>query len=235
MDLVSCIRLFGGTLLEVAIQLHGAMEDANDVDLALVWLDVHDPVMPPHQDARCPTGFGQVALARLRKLLQHLYSRIDGLDHVERRCRLVQGDVVVDLEKPALGFMGPDYFRQDSIRRAISSFEIVRPVSESAMPLSTMAANASSRSISSWELSSGWSSMRRISSCFAVLMVRYSTPRTRRFAALPRHVARRVKPRSANTMMLPFFLMQLRFAGFNDEMDSSCDSVGINVPESLLA
>ena len=36
---------------------------------------------------------------------------------------------------------------------------LVLPASESAMPRSTMTANASSRSISSGELSSGWSSI----------------------------------------------------------------------------
>jgi hypothetical protein len=47
----------------------------------------------------------------------------------------------VNLEEPALRFCCPDYLRQDSIRRPISSFETVLPASESAMPRSTMTAN----------------------------------------------------------------------------------------------
>ena len=71
LDAIGLIRLLGGgLLLEVAIQLHGAMEHANDVDFALTRLKVHDPVVSPHQDARIATGLGPVALTRLRKLLQ---------------------------------------------------------------------------------------------------------------------------------------------------------------------
>ncbi len=71
------------------------------------------------------------------------------------------------LRPATIGRGGPDYFRQDSICRPICSFEIVLPTSESAIPRSTTAPNASSRRMSSYELSSGCSSMMRISSAFA--------------------------------------------------------------------
>ena len=56
------------------------------------------------------------------------------------------------------------------MRRAISSFEKVRCASESASPRSTITWNASSRTISSRELSSGWRSIRRVSSSLTVDM-----------------------------------------------------------------
>ena len=115
--------------------------------------------------APAPTGSGtRVPAAETARESER---DLDGLDYVEGVDWAVADDVVMDLEEPALRLSGPDYLRQDSIRRAISSFEMVLPASESAIPRSTMAANASSLRISSSELSSGWSSMRRMSWAFA--------------------------------------------------------------------
>ena len=62
----------------------------------------------------------------------------------------------------------PRYCRDARMRRPISSFEITRFASESARPRPSMTWKASSRTISSRELSSGWSWIRRPSSSFAV-------------------------------------------------------------------
>jgi hypothetical protein len=103
-------------------------------------------------------------------MLEDLSPTVDRLDDFECGFRFVLGDVVVDLEKPPLCFLGPDYLRQDSIRLAISELEMVRPASESAIPRSTIAAKAISRMISSLELSSGWSSMSLMNCSLTVLM-----------------------------------------------------------------
>ena len=62
--------------------------------------------------------------------------------------------------EPDLGFVSPVYFNHVLIRASISSFEIVRPSSESLRPRSIIRWKASSRMISSYELSSGccWTS-----------------------------------------------------------------------------
>ena len=91
----------------------------------------------------------------LRELSKDLSPPVKGLNDAESGGWFIAGNVVVDAAQPLLGLGGPDYFRQDSIRRPISSCEMVRPASESARPRSTIAAKASSRTISSTELSSG--------------------------------------------------------------------------------
>jgi len=92
----------------------------------------------------------------IRELRENLSPLVQGLDNAERRSGLVACNVVVDAAQPTLRLCGPNYFRQDSIRRPISSCEMVRPASESASPCSTIAAKASSRTSSSNEMSSGF-------------------------------------------------------------------------------
>ncbi len=57
----------------------------------------------------------------VRELGEDLRVSIQRLHDFERGGRLVGGNVVVDAEEPALGLGGPDYLRQDSMRRPISS------------------------------------------------------------------------------------------------------------------
>jgi hypothetical protein len=143
------------------------MKHADNVYLVVGPNEVHDSVMPPEQNSKVTTRGTVVSVTDERKPLQDLGTLIDGLDDVEGVDRAVERDIVVNLEEPALRFYGPDYLRQDSMRRPISSFEMVLPTSESAMPCSTMTANASSRRISSGELSSGWSWINWISCALA--------------------------------------------------------------------
>src|SRR5688572_20332368 len=189
-DLVSCIRLFAGPqrlLRDVLLEVHGTVEHTQDTDLVGRLPDVHDSVVTPKQDSHLPTGRSRVRMPDVGELDENLRALVQRLHDFERGGRLVRGDVVVDTEKPPLSLGGPDYLRQDSIRRPISSWEMVRPASESASPRSTIAANASSRTISSSEESSGWSWIRRISCSLTGLMPRL----------YPRPAQARRTPRSA--------------------------------------
>ena len=67
---------------------------------------------------------------------------------------------------------------------------MVRPASESATPRSTIAANASSLTSSSSELSSGWSSIMRINCSLAGLMRSFYRPK-----AVESHLAPAEHPR----------------------------------------
>jgi hypothetical protein len=177
--LVSFIALFCGVAsVHVVLKLHRTMEHADDVQLVVGHEPIDDPVVPPKQDAKLTPRGTAVRLPELGKLPEDLSSLVDGLNDVECVDWAIQDDVVVDLQQPTLRLLRPNYLRQLSIRRAISSFEMVLPASESAIPRSTMAANASSRRISSTELSSGWSSITRISCALAgVICGFYRVPR----------------------------------------------------------
>src|SRR5258706_5422468 len=83
---------------------------------------------------------------------------------------IVRGDVLEDVFEPPESLVSPRYLGHDRMRRPISSFEMVRFASESARPRSIMTWNASSRTISSGELSSGWLWIRRVRSSFGVDM-----------------------------------------------------------------
>ena len=131
------------------------MEDTEDVNLGELP-DVNDAVVAPKEKSHLSARRSLIGLTRIGKLAEHLGTLVYRLDHAERGFRLVQRDVVVDLKKAALCLCRPDYRRQDWIRRAISSFEIVLPASESARPRSTIATKAISRRSSSVVLSSGW-------------------------------------------------------------------------------
>ena len=168
----------GAASVDVVLKLHRAMEHADDMHFVVGHEAIHDPVVTPQQDTKLTPRGAPVRLPDLRELLEDLGSLVDGLNDVEGVDRAIDDDVVVDLEQPTLRLLRPDYLRQLSIRRAISSFEMVLPASESAIPRSTMAVNASSRRISSTELSSGWSSITRISCDLAgVIRGLYRAPR----------------------------------------------------------
>jgi hypothetical protein len=68
---------------------------------------------------------------------------------------IVLRNIAKDVMEPLLRFRCPGYLDQVLIRCAISSFDMSCPLRTSSMPRSTILANASSRKISSNELSSG--------------------------------------------------------------------------------
>jgi hypothetical protein len=59
-------------------------------------------------------------------------------DCPRRSLTILGGDVFKYVAKPALSLFRPAYFCHEGMRRPISSFEMVRLASESAIPRSTM-------------------------------------------------------------------------------------------------
>jgi hypothetical protein len=82
---------------------------------------VHDPVVTPQENAEVAIRGTLIGMTNEREALQNLSPLVDGLDDVEGVDRTVECYVVVNLEEPTVGFCCPDYLRQDSIRRPISS------------------------------------------------------------------------------------------------------------------
>jgi hypothetical protein len=74
----------------------------------------------------------------LRETFQILRPLKDALHGPCRGLRVVRGDVLKDVFKPALGLDSPAYFCHERMRWPMSSFDIVRFASESARPRSTM-------------------------------------------------------------------------------------------------
>ena len=113
------------------------VKDTEDVDVAVVPNEVGDSVMPVENDAhvarRCP-----VALAYLWKSSEVLRPIVDALDGAGRGWRVFCGDVLEDVLEPTLSLRSPAYLCHERIRRAVSSFEMMRFASESASPRSTM-------------------------------------------------------------------------------------------------
>lgn len=80
-----------------------------------------------------------LALAYLRELGDNLRTFANTLNRPSSSLRIIRGDVPEDVLDPLSGFLGPRYCYHVPMRRAISSFEIVRFVSESTSPRSTIA------------------------------------------------------------------------------------------------
>lgn len=132
------------------------MKDAEDIDVRA--MQVGNPVLPVREDPNAGITAWIVEVSHLRKLEQQM-SPVEYPTYDLVCCGgLVTADVLVDLPEPPSRFGRPDQpRRQDSIDRSISPSEIVRPASTSASPRSTMRLKTSSRTISSYELSSGMS------------------------------------------------------------------------------
>lgn len=80
----------------------------------------------------------RVAVADLQKGGEVLRPPVYSLDSASRRVRIIRGDLLEDVLDPTLGLFGPPYLCHERMRRAMSSFEMVRFASESASPRSTM-------------------------------------------------------------------------------------------------
>ena len=121
----------------IARDVERAVEDADDVDVSIVLHEVRDSVMPIQQDSdmarRC-----EVPVSDLRESRKDLRPFVDSLNRSARSGGIIRRDVLEDVLEPAPGFFGPRYFCHERMRRAISSFEMVRFASESASPRSTM-------------------------------------------------------------------------------------------------
>ena len=113
------------------------MEDAEDVNVAIVFDEVGDTIVPVQEDAHVARGSG-VEMTNLWEGGEDLRSLIDSLDRARRSVGVIGGDVLEDVLEPTLSFLGPGYFCHERMRRPISSLEMVRFASESASPRSTM-------------------------------------------------------------------------------------------------
>ena len=72
--------MFGGVsalLLQVVVQLHRAVKDAEDVDLVLARLQVDDAIVSPQQNASFTPGLSPISVAKLWKLLEDLGTGVD--------------------------------------------------------------------------------------------------------------------------------------------------------------
>src|SRR6185436_1011105 len=105
-------------------------ENAEDVNVSIVFQEVRNPVMPIKEDSDIARG-RKIAVSDLGEGLEHLRSFVDSLNRTSRRGRVIRRDVLKDVLKPTPGFFGPCYFCHDRMRCAISSFEIVRFASAS--------------------------------------------------------------------------------------------------------
>ena len=114
------------------------MKDAEDIDIAVVFDEVCDSVMPLEQYAHAARRDG-VARPDLGESLEILRPVVDTLNGACGSLWVICGNVFKDVSKPALSLVGPAYFCHDRMRRPISSFEMARFASESVSPRATMA------------------------------------------------------------------------------------------------
>ena len=95
------------------------------------------------------------AMAYVGKLAEYLRTFVDAFHNPSSGRRVILCNVREYILKPRLSFPSPIYPCQARILRCISSLDSVRPASESASPRCTIRLKASSRTSSSYELSSG--------------------------------------------------------------------------------
>ena len=113
------------------------VEDAKNIDVSVALQEVGDSVMSVEQYANVSRR-DLVAVADLRKLGENLRTIVNTLNRLSCSLRIIRGDVLEDLFEPLSSFVGPRYDCHERMRRPISSFEIVRFASESAIPRSTI-------------------------------------------------------------------------------------------------
>jgi hypothetical protein len=110
------------------------MKDAENINVPVVPEQVCNSVLLVKQDAHVPRRCG-IAVTELRELNEVLRALVERLHCASRSVKVIFGDVLEDVFKPLLSLGGPRYLCPARIRRRISSFEIIRPASESASPL----------------------------------------------------------------------------------------------------
>jgi len=113
------------------------VEDTDDVDVSIVSDEVSNSKMSVEQDSNVSRR-GEIPMSNLRESRENLCPLVNSVNGTLGSARIVGGDVLEDIFKPALGFVGPGYFCHERMRCPICSLEIVRLASESASPRSTM-------------------------------------------------------------------------------------------------
>lgn len=109
------------------------VEDAKNINVPVVLEQVCDSIVLVKQDAHVPRRCG-ISIAELRELNEILRSRIDCVNRASCGLRIILSDVLEYVFEPLLSLGRPRYLCHERIRRPISSFEIMRPASESASP-----------------------------------------------------------------------------------------------------
>ena len=125
-----------------------------DIHVAVRPHEICDAVVTVEEDSHISSR-SEIAVPDLRMRLKDSRALVNAENDLPRSYGVLFGDVLEDAFQPARCFFSPGYPCHDRIRRSISSELTVRLASESAKPLSTMMWNASSRTSSSEELSSG--------------------------------------------------------------------------------
>ncbi len=113
------------------------MKDPDDVDVSIGFDEVSNSKMSIEQNTDVSRR-SEISMPNLWKSGENLRPLVNSLNGACGSLRVVAGDVLEDILKPALGFLGPLYFCHERMRCPICSLEIVRFASESASPRSTM-------------------------------------------------------------------------------------------------
>ena len=154
---------------EVALDRECRVEHAEDLDIPGVLAnEIADPIGVVEQNTNLTACNVPIALSESGMLAEGLDGCVKLANHPSGSVRIVRCDVIENIAKPEFGFGRPDYLRHSRIRWAMSSSEMTRPASESARPRSIIRLNASSRTSSSRELSSGCCCSKRRRSCLGV-------------------------------------------------------------------
>lgn len=109
------------------------MEYTKNVGVIVVLDEVRDTVVSIQQYSDSAGG-GLIPVSDFGVIYQHLRAFVYPGHDVPSGLGVILGNVLEYIFEPSLRLDRPVYFGHDRIRRPISSFEIVRPASESASP-----------------------------------------------------------------------------------------------------
>lgn len=109
------------------------MKHAQNIDVATIAYQIRDAIVAVQQYSH-PAQGGFLAVPDFGVINQHLGSIVYSAHDIGRGSRVIFGDVLENFLEPFLRLVRPVYFCHARIRRPISSFEMVRPASESARP-----------------------------------------------------------------------------------------------------
>jgi hypothetical protein len=110
------------------------MEDSQNIYLVVCFDEVGDAVMAVEKNSNFTPARGLVFVADPGMLLEQLGLVKDACYGAVGSVTVVDSNILMDISEPGLCFFGPIYLSQVFIRRSISSFEMVRPSSESLSP-----------------------------------------------------------------------------------------------------
>lgn len=109
------------------------MEYTKNVDVIVILDEIRYAVVSVQQYSDL-AGRGLIPVSDFGVIQEYLRAFIYPCHNIPSGPGVILGNVLEDIFKPFLRLEGPVYFGHDRIRRPISSFEMVRPASESANP-----------------------------------------------------------------------------------------------------